>query len=40
VDDLHELVRRAWPFRDLPRTQLENVLDMLAGRSSANSSDG
>jgi ATP-dependent Lhr-like helicase len=32
VDDLHELVRRAWPFRDLPRTQLENVLDMLAGR--------
>ena len=24
--------RRAWPFRDLSRQQLENVLDMLAGR--------
>lgn len=32
VDDLHELVKRAYPFRDLSRTQLENVLDMLAGR--------
>jgi ATP-dependent helicase Lhr and Lhr-like helicase len=32
VDELHELVRRAYPFRDLPRQQLENVLDMLAGR--------
>ncbi len=32
VADLHELVRRAWPFRDLSRQQLENVLDMLAGR--------
>jgi ATP-dependent helicase Lhr and Lhr-like helicase len=32
VDDLHELVRRAYPFRDLSRPQLENVLDMLAGR--------
>ncbi|HEU4450236.1 MAG TPA: DEAD/DEAH box helicase, partial [Gaiellaceae bacterium] len=32
VDELHELVRRAWPFRDLSRQQLENVLDMLAGR--------
>jgi ATP-dependent Lhr-like helicase len=32
VDDLHELARRAWPFRDLSRQQLENVLDMLAGR--------
>src|SRR4051794_28122761 len=32
VDELHELVRRAWPFRDLSRVQLENVLDMLAGR--------
>ena len=32
VDELHELVRRAWPFRDLERRQLENVLDMLAGR--------
>jgi ATP-dependent Lhr-like helicase len=32
VDDLHDLVRRAWPFRDLERRQLENVLDMLAGR--------
>ena len=32
VDDLHDLARRAWPFRDLTRQQLENVLDMLAGR--------
>ncbi|HWM13207.1 MAG TPA: DEAD/DEAH box helicase, partial [Gaiellaceae bacterium] len=32
VDELHDLVRRAWPFRDLERRQLENVLDMLAGR--------
>jgi ATP-dependent Lhr-like helicase len=32
VDDLHALVRRAYPFRDLSRAQLDNVLDMLAGR--------
>ncbi|HZP71909.1 MAG TPA: DEAD/DEAH box helicase [Gaiellaceae bacterium] len=32
VDDLHALVTRAYPFRDLSRQQLENVLDMLAGR--------
>ncbi len=32
VDDLHELVRHAYPFSDLSRAQLENVLDMLAGR--------
>jgi ATP-dependent Lhr-like helicase len=32
VDDLHELVQRAWNFRELPRELLENVLDMLAGR--------
>jgi ATP-dependent Lhr-like helicase len=32
VDDLHTLVTRAYPFRDLSRAQLENVLDMLAGR--------
>jgi ATP-dependent Lhr-like helicase len=32
VDDLFELVKRAYPFRDLSRQQLENVLDMLAGR--------
>ncbi len=32
VDDLHELVRGAYPFADLTRAQLENVLDMLAGR--------
>src|SRR5207237_9923060 len=32
VDALHELVTRAYPFRDLSRPQLENVLDMLAGR--------
>jgi ATP-dependent Lhr-like helicase len=32
VDDLHDLVRRAYPFADISRAQLENVLDMLAGR--------
>jgi ATP-dependent Lhr-like helicase len=32
VDDLHELVCKAYPFADLSRAQLENVLDMLAGR--------
>ena len=32
VDDLHALVRRAYPFAELSRVQLENVLDMLAGR--------
>ncbi len=32
VDELQGLVRRAYPFRDLSRVQLENVLDMLAGR--------
>jgi len=32
VDDLHELVRGAYPFAELSRQQLENVLDMLAGR--------
>src|SRR4051812_34011879 len=32
VDDLHELVRGAYPFAELSRVQLENVLDMLAGR--------
>jgi ATP-dependent Lhr-like helicase len=32
VEELHELVQRAYPFAELSRTQLENVLDMLAGR--------
>src|SRR5579862_4021288 len=32
VGELHDLVRRAYPFADLSRAQLENVLDMLAGR--------
>jgi ATP-dependent helicase Lhr and Lhr-like helicase len=32
VDELHDLVRGAYPFSDLSRVQLENVLDMLAGR--------
>ncbi len=32
IDDLHALVRRAYPFAGLSRVQLENVLDMLAGR--------
>ncbi|HKG43468.1 MAG TPA: DEAD/DEAH box helicase [Gaiellaceae bacterium] len=32
VDELHTLVRGAYPFADLSRLQLENVLDMLDGR--------
>src|SRR6476660_2506128 len=32
VTELHGLVGRAYPFADLSRAQLENVLDMLAGR--------
>jgi ATP-dependent Lhr-like helicase len=32
VDELHRLVRGAYPFAELAREQLENVLDMLAGR--------
>src|SRR4029079_6218894 len=32
VDALHRLVRGAYPFADLSRVQLENVLDMLDGR--------
>jgi ATP-dependent helicase Lhr and Lhr-like helicase len=32
VDELHSLARDAYPFADLSRAQLENVLDMLAGR--------
>jgi ATP-dependent Lhr-like helicase len=32
VAELHKLVRGAYPFADLSRQQLDNVLDMLAGR--------
>src|SRR6185503_9277546 len=32
VDELHAPVRGAYPFADLSREQLDNVLDMLAGR--------
>src|SRR5438034_8724734 len=32
VGELHELVCAAYPFADLTRAGLENVLDMLAGR--------
>src|SRR5207245_292212 len=32
VAELHRLVGSAYPFADLSRVQLENVLDMLAGR--------
>ncbi|MGI9111576.1 MAG: DEAD/DEAH box helicase, partial [Gaiellaceae bacterium] len=32
IHDLHALLRGAYPFSDLSRGQLENVLDMLAGR--------
>ncbi len=32
LGELHDLVRGAYPFADLSRAQLENVLDMLSGR--------
>jgi ATP-dependent Lhr-like helicase len=32
VPELHELVRRAYPYSDLSRELLDNVLDMLDGR--------
>jgi ATP-dependent Lhr-like helicase len=32
IDDVERLVRRAQPFSELSREQLENVLDMLDGR--------
>ncbi|MDQ6915153.1 MAG: DEAD/DEAH box helicase, partial [Actinomycetota bacterium] len=32
VEELHALVTRTHSFSDLPKTQLENVLDMLDGR--------
>ena len=32
VEELHALVRGAYPFAELSRPQLDNVLDMLAGR--------
>ncbi len=32
VDELHRLVRRAYPFAEITGATLENVLDMLAGR--------
>lgn len=32
VEELHTLVRGAYPFAELSRAALENVLDMLAGR--------
>jgi ATP-dependent Lhr-like helicase len=32
VEDLYALIRRAAPYADLPRGQLEGVLDMLSGR--------
>jgi ATP-dependent helicase Lhr and Lhr-like helicase len=32
IGELHDLVRGAYPFADLSRAQLENVLDMLSGR--------
>ncbi len=32
IGDLHDLVRGAYPFAELSRPQLENVLDMLSGR--------
>jgi ATP-dependent Lhr-like helicase len=32
VEDLAAVIRRSYPYRDLPQSQLEGVLDMLAGR--------
>jgi ATP-dependent Lhr-like helicase len=32
VDDLHALVARSYPYAELSRAQLDNVLDMLDGR--------
>ena len=32
VDELHALVRRAYPYRELSRVQLEGALDLLSGR--------
>jgi ATP-dependent helicase Lhr and Lhr-like helicase len=32
IGELHDLVRGAYPFADVSRVQLENVLDMLSGR--------
>jgi ATP-dependent Lhr-like helicase len=29
-DELYELVRRAWPYRTLPRSEFDQVLDMLS----------
>jgi ATP-dependent Lhr-like helicase len=37
VDDLYRLVTGTYTFSDLPRTQLENVLDMLDGRYPSSS---
>ena len=32
VDEIEQVVRRSWPYRELSRSALEAVLDMLAGR--------
>ncbi|HEX8051483.1 MAG TPA: DEAD/DEAH box helicase, partial [Thermoleophilaceae bacterium] len=32
VPEMHDLIRRAYPYSDLSREQLDNVLDMLDGR--------
>ncbi len=32
ADEMYALIRRAWPYRELPRSAYEAVLDMLAGR--------
>ncbi len=32
IDDMHEVIRAAYPYKELSRAQLENVLDMLDGR--------
>ena len=37
VDDLYALVKRTYSYSELPRTQLEHVLDMLDGRYPSSS---
>ncbi len=37
VDDLYALVKRTYSYAELPRTQLEHVLDMLDGRYPSSS---
>src|SRR5437762_14306541 len=35
ADEAFHLVRRAWPYRDLPRADFDACLDYLSGRSAS-----